>query len=260
MKKLCVLFVVFSVAVTGLCCFALVSSIQNYLSPDMGYEDLIYKELTYDRYELVKRRWHIYERVVGCNAYFQEYDEPIPFLEADLDEIDFDALDKVSTNETVRVYITTDYAPAKEYVICEMTTDSDVILSFSDHTAIVNENQFAGIIICSVMMPVCIFVIILSVMFCIRVKKEKENLLGKLIIEYKKDENTICIYKAIKACSLVINGKTVDERRGLISGLFSLMGTVADSEGNKAYIIAERGLVFMRLYYNGEEVTRKIVL
>lgn len=58
----------------------------------------------------------------------------------------------------------------------------------------------------------------------------------------------------------MINGKTVDERRGLIGGLFSLMGTVADSEGNEAYIIAERGLVFIRLYYNGEEVTRKIVL
>ncbi len=44
--------------------------------------------------------------------------------------------------------------------------------------------------------------------------------LGKIRIEYKENDNVVQIYNFPRACSLVINGKVVDQYLGLVAHAF----------------------------------------
>jgi len=50
--------------------------------------------------------------------------------------------------------------------------------------------------------------------------------LGKIRIEYKKDNNVIKIYNSPFVCSLVINGIVVDQYMGAVAWPFILHGTI----------------------------------
>ena len=75
--------------------------------------------------------------------------------------------------------------------------------------------------------------------------------LGKIRIEYKKDNNVIRIYNSPFVCSLVINGKVVDQYIGAVAKPFILHGTI--------YVAAKMGWFYMKLIYNGEIVAKKFL-
>ena len=260
-RKYLILLTILAVTFTGFCCFLLVQCIQNYLSVDVGYEDFTYEELTFDRYEeVIKIGRRGRRRIVARNVYFQEYEEPFGFPAAVLSKVDFDALKKLGAYETVSVYITTEFAPKQKLAIGEMKTENEVILSLSDYAEAIKENQFGFIFICAFAIVLGILLTIISVIFYKRAKQEQKSPLGRLILEYSKNGNKICVYNAISTCSLVINGDIVDKFEGMVASPFCLMGMVLDEWGNEVFVKAKMGFVFMRLYYNNEVVGKKCML
>ena len=82
--------------------------------------------------------------------------------------------------------------------------------------------------------------------------------LGKLRIEYRKDDNVIQIYNSPEVCSLVINNKVVDEYKGDIATRFTLKGTI-EKDGKVDQIVAQMGAFYMQLLYNGVLVSKKFM-
>lgn len=255
-RKYLILLTILAVTFTGFCCFLLVQCIQNYLSADIGNEDLTYEKLTFDRYEVVIKR----RRVVARYIYFEEYEKPFDLPTVVMAKVDEEALENLKAHDTVSVCYTSHFAPEYDYSICQMESKKTTILSLSDYTAAIKRNQFVGIIVCSVMIVLGIFLIIISAIFCKRAGQEQENPLGRLILEYSKNGNKICVYNAISTCSLVINGDIVDKFEGMVASPFCLMGMVLDEWGNEVFVKAKMGFVFMRLYYNNEVVGKKCML
>ena len=82
--------------------------------------------------------------------------------------------------------------------------------------------------------------------------------LGKIRIEYKENDNVVQIYNSPQACSLVINGKVVDQYLGLVATRFCLKGEVV-SNNERITVEAKMGYFNMRLYYNARPVAKKFM-
>lgn len=82
--------------------------------------------------------------------------------------------------------------------------------------------------------------------------------LGRLRIEYRKDDNVIQIYNSPKVCSLVINDKVVDEYKGTVATRLTLKGTI-EKDGKVDQIEAKMGAFYMQLFYNGVLVSKKFM-
>ena len=82
--------------------------------------------------------------------------------------------------------------------------------------------------------------------------------LGKIRIEYKENDNVVQVYNSPQACSLVINGKVVDQYLGLVATSFCLKGEI-DSNNELIAVEAKMGYINMRLYYNGRLVAKKFM-
>ena len=83
--------------------------------------------------------------------------------------------------------------------------------------------------------------------------------LGKIRIEYKENDNVVQIYNSPQACSLVINGKVVDQYLGLVAKRFCLKGEIDSSNEPQITVEAKMGFFNMRLYYNGRLVAKKFM-
>ena len=83
--------------------------------------------------------------------------------------------------------------------------------------------------------------------------------LGKIRIEYKENDNVVQIYNSPQACSLVINGKVVDQYLGLVATRFCLKGEIDFSNEPQITVEAKMGFLNMRLYYNGRLVAKKFM-
>ncbi|MBE5746014.1 MAG: hypothetical protein E7359_01865 [Clostridiales bacterium] len=82
--------------------------------------------------------------------------------------------------------------------------------------------------------------------------------LGKLKIQYTENENIIQIFNSPNVCSLVINGKVVDQYSGLIATRFCLKGEINTSD-KKIIVEAKMGFFNMRLFCNGCLVAKKFM-
>ena len=82
--------------------------------------------------------------------------------------------------------------------------------------------------------------------------------LGKIRIEYKENDNVVQIYNSPQACSLVINGKVVDQYLGLVATRFCLKGEI-NTNNEMITVEAKMGYFNMRLYYNGRLVAKKFM-
>ena len=82
--------------------------------------------------------------------------------------------------------------------------------------------------------------------------------LGKIRIEYQEYDNVVQIYNSTQACSLVINGKVVDQYLGLVATRFCLKGEI-NSNNELITVEAKMGYINMRLYYNGRLVAKKFM-
>ena len=82
--------------------------------------------------------------------------------------------------------------------------------------------------------------------------------LGKIRIEYKENDNVVQIFNSPQACSLVINGKVVDQYLGLVATRFCLKGEI-NTNNEMITVEAKMGYFNMRLYYNGRLVAKKFM-
>lgn len=82
--------------------------------------------------------------------------------------------------------------------------------------------------------------------------------LGRLKMHYERDGNVVEVYNAPKVCSLVINGKIVDEYRGLVGWKFVLRGAI-EQDGEFIPVLAEMKYVSMKLYYAHKCVGKKFM-
>lgn len=88
--------------------------------------------------------------------------------------------------------------------------------------------------------------------------RKKNMNLGRLRINYTRDDDVIQIYNSAEVCSLVINNKIADRYTGVIATRFTLQGTI--ERGDKLVrIVAKMGFFYMRPYYDGALVCKKFM-
>ena len=126
--------------------------------------------------------------------------------------MDKTSLASLEENDIIKVYYRQDLS--KKYEICEMSRDSTILLRLSDYVQLNQNNQIAGMIV----FPICIFgSLFLIVEFTFKLKNLNKKVdLGNLKIEHQIDGHIICVYKSATACSLVIDGKIIDQYCGAI--------------------------------------------
>ena len=239
-----------------------VNCITLYSSFDVDYNELKYAELTFEKYELIKRHksGDFYE------IYFEEYDKPFEISSITKKELDKEALKKINFNEKITVYYKENSSGKYLYEICEMKSGSMVLIDLSNYKNANQENQVLGMIFCPILVLSVVFLLVLYIRwalnenkFLAQIKEKNESeLLGKVKLEYIKNGNVIRVYNSLEICSLVINGRVVDRYIGFVSTPFCLKGKVSIN-GKNILVEARMGHLFMKLYYDGKTVGKKFM-
>ena len=243
--------IVLFVAIGGLFTFMFCNSFYFYSEFDLDYSDLTYKELTFDRFEKKrsgKSSWR-YE------VYFNEYDKPFEISTITNRKLDKEALKSLKEGEIIKVQYRDASNRNYDYVICEFSSDSTVLLSLADYVKTNQDNQIAGMVVCPILMLMCAFLIFVFVRYIKAIDCEG---LGKIKIEHIEDGNVIRIYNSFDACLLVINDKVVDRHYGIVSDKFELKGKIKVGD-KKIPIKAVMSSFNMRLYCDGKMVAKKFM-
>ena len=82
--------------------------------------------------------------------------------------------------------------------------------------------------------------------------------IGVVRMEYKQDNNVIKLWNSPKLCSLMINGKIVDQYRAVVATRFVLKGEI-NVDDKTITVEAKMGFLFMRIYYDGKMVAKKFM-
>ena len=82
--------------------------------------------------------------------------------------------------------------------------------------------------------------------------------IGIVRMEYKQDNNVIKLWNSPKVCSLMINGKIVDQYRAVVATRFVLKGEI-NVDDKTITVEAKMGFFFMRIYYDGKMVAKKFM-
>ena len=229
---------------------------------DVDYNELKYAELTFEKYELIKqpKSGNYYE------IYFKEYDKPFEISNITKKGLNKEVLNKLDFNEKITVYYRVNSSGKYLYAICEMKSESMILIELSDYKKANQENQVIGMILCPVMVILGVFLLVLYIRwslnennFFTQIKEKKESeLLGKVKIEYIKDGNVIRIYNSLEVCSLVINGNVVDKYVGFVATPFCIKGKVVTNYKD-ILVEAKMGHLFIKLYYDGKVVGKKFM-
>ena len=244
---------VVSVILPFVCFFAFLffNGVVRYKELDMDYDDLMREELTYEKWEEI-RKLKLGSRY---SIYFREYEQPFCVDNIAHKKISRAALNRLKSDETLELYFcetsNRDYA----YEICQMSSSTEMLLSLSDYIEVHRKNQI-GLMIVS---PILVFGVLFMGWFVIRniIPIKANGGLGKRRIEYRIGENIIHVYDARQVCSLVINGKIFDTSP--YGKNFCLKGMVK-SEGRVFRIQVRLGMATMWLYCNDRMVVKKRML
>ena len=116
-----------------------------------------------------------------------------------------------------------------------------------------------------ILFGISIFGLIISSIVLANCKKHENALIkdeitdiGKIKIEYINNGNVIRVYNSPEVCSLVINGKVIDEYRGLVAKKFVLHGHL-NIEGKEVSVRLEMNGFFLYLYYDNIKVGKKFI-
>ena len=243
--------IVLFVAIGGLFTFMFLNSFYFYNEFDLDYGDLIYEELTFDRFE--KKR--AYKSSIRYEIYFNEYDKPFEISTISNKKLDKEALKSLNEGAIIKVYYCDTSNRNYDYEICEFSSESTMILSLADYVDTNQDNQISGMIVCPILMLMCAFLIYIFVRY---IKAIDDEGLGKIKIEYIEDGNAIRIHNSFDSCSLVINDKVVDRHYGIVSDKFELKGKIKVGD-KKIPVKAVMSSFNIRLYYNGKMVGKKFM-
>jgi len=227
--------------------FLLTNIIETYSNFDIDYDDLLFEELTFDKFEKTKRgkSGYIY------NVYFKEYDEPFLINPNTNRAVNVEVLESLKENKRVTVYYDETSHRGYEYVVCEMNYDTNSVLKLSDYVKLNQDNQVTGMIVSTAMAIGCLM-LVWGFHWKSKIDYSGEDI-GKVRVEYILDGNVIRVYNAPVVCSLVINDKIVDQEYGLQSYKFSLKGNLKN--GTEIIPVeAKVRYIFIQLYVKGKRV------
>ncbi len=214
----------------------------------------MYEELTFRKYEKLDG----YKTDKKYIVYFEEYEKPFEISTISDKKLDKTSLGNLTKGESIKVYYKDTSSKNKkyDYVICEFSHDSAVLLSLSDYVETNQNNQIAGMIVCPIMVIVGLFLVgffVKKVDSYMKLCSNSMEDLGKIKMEYVAQGNVIRIYNSANVCSLVINDKVVDQYWGAVALTFCLSGSIK-IEGEKIPVEARMGYLNMRLYVDGNLV------
>lgn len=235
----------------GLFTFLFINCINLYSEYDIEKTDVKYEVLTFEKYEYVKK----YKRNNYYEIYFTEYDKPFIIDGIVKNKVDKDRLDELKLGQACFVYFDETSNRNFDYEICELHFGNKSVLSFEDYVDENRNNQLLGICFTPVLIILCGFLIVLAIRIFIGTNPKKKKERGRLKLKYKYKGHLIEIYNSTNVCSLVIDGKVVDEYLGVVGYEFTLFGEV-DVMYEKVLIEAKMGYLFIRLYINDQEVKK----
>lgn len=235
----------------GLFTFLFINCINLYSEYDIEKTDVKYEVLTFEKYEYVKK----YKRNNYYEIYFTEYDKPFIIDGIVKNKVDKDRLDELKSGQVCFVYFDETSNRNFDYEICELHFGNQSVLSFEDYVDENRNNQLLGICFTPVLIILCGFLIVLAIRIFIGTNPKKKKERGRLKLKYKYKGHLIEIYNSTTVCSLVIDGRVVDEYLGVVGYEFTLFGEV-DVMYEKVLIEAKMGYLLIRLYINEVEVKK----
>ena len=235
----------------GLFTFLFINCINLYSEYDIEKTDVKYEVLTFEKYEYVKQ----YKSNNYYEIYFAEYEKPFIIDGIVKNKVDKDRLGELKSGQACFVYFDETSNRNFDYEICELHFGNKSVLSFEDYVDENRNNQLLGICFTPVLIIICGFLIVLAIRIFIGTNPKKKKERGRLKLKYKYKGHLIEIYNSTTVCSLVIDGKVVDEYLGVVGYEFILFGEV-DVMYEKVLIEAKMGYLFIRLYINDQEVKK----
>lgn len=235
----------------GLFTFLFINCINLYSEYDIEKTDVKYEVLTFEKYEYVKQ----YKSNNYYEIYFTEYEKPFIIDGIVKNKVDKDRLDELKSGQACFVYFDETSNRKFDYEICELHFGNKSVLSFEDYVDENRNNQLLGICFTPILIILCGFLIVLAIRIFIGTNPKKKKERGRLKLKYKYKGHLIEIYNSTTVCSLVIDGKVVDEYLGVVGYEFTLFGEV-DVMYEKVLIEAKMGYLFIRLYINEVEVKK----
>ena len=131
--------------------FLFINCIISYSAYDLDYSDLRCEELTFIKYEKVHR--------ASDEVYFKEYEQPFKLNSIADKKLDKATLAQIAENESVTVFYRDISFKHFEHEICEISHGNLVLLRLSDYTQTNQSNQFAGMILCPIIIIICLFLL-----------------------------------------------------------------------------------------------------
>ena len=175
-------FLIFSVFIllAGLFCFLLINnSIQCSSNNKLDYDRLKYEELNFEEYKTIhvggyKSHSYIHE------LYFTEYERPFVIDSIALEGINKRYLEDLNQDELIKVYYRESSRSGYDYDICEIQSDSKMILSLSDYKKQHTNDQILGFILYPILMLGFLYVAIVWPLAIIydskhQIQKKKHN-------------------------------------------------------------------------------------
>ena len=137
-----------------------INSIQAYSRFDISYDELKYEQLTFKKYEVVKK----YKAGTTYEIYFEEYEEAFCVGSITQKELNKTAAVKeLSVGKKIEIYYRASNSTNYIFDICEMKDADNLFLALEDYKSVNQNNQIIGMIISPVMFGLCcvlLFIII----------------------------------------------------------------------------------------------------
>lgn len=252
-KYAIIILMVVVTAIAALFLFLFFNCIRLYQKFDsITYDDLYHEEVTFDRFKKISKGkgGAVYE------IHVKEYANPFQVDNISSKKLNKTSLKELKENEKLQIYFSESSHKDYDYVLCEVSRDTDVLLSLSDYIKTNRNNQLLGMIISPILVLSCALLFIVFIKIIIT-PPASDNL-GKLKIEYKTRGDVIRIYNATSVCSLMINGIVVDRYFGFVTGNFTLSGKIK-RDGQIIPVEARMGALYITLYYDGKAVAKKFM-
>ena len=136
--------------------FLLINTITDYPQYDITYSDLIYQELTFERYERIPQGKSGY----AYDIYFKEYGAPFRIHSVVRKKVDEVVLGQLDWTQTIQVYLHQLSDKNGDYFqLCEMRYNDTSILSLPNYVKANQNNLLCGMGCCSFFILVCLFLL-----------------------------------------------------------------------------------------------------